>query len=198
MAREKAETQSIMKSILVSIDRSSDSTPAMELALLVGYQVRCRPGGRRIHRRIWHRGGTGIPVQGMALIAEREPAADRTGPAGLQAGPGAIRRPIRRCRLSCTTPSDTGALARPGPARGPAARPDRDGPAADPRAGLRRAAGPEHGPHLEKQPAPRRDRAACPRSAGTHGDEIRVAYDGSLQSARALDLRPCSRCWDRK
>ena len=49
--------KSILKSILVSIDRSSDSTPAIELCgPRMGEAVRGRAGRRRVHRRVRDRG----------------------------------------------------------------------------------------------------------------------------------------------
>ena len=86
--------KSILKSILVSIDRSSDSTPAMELALgwarrfeaeLVGVGFIDEYSIEVAQEYLYKEG----------LIAEREPAADRPGPAGLPARAGAVRRPLR-------------------------------------------------------------------------------------------------------
>ena len=176
--------KSIMKSILVSIDRSSDSTPAMELALR--WAIRFDAGlvavgfideiGIEVAQEYLYREGH-IASVNPPLIARVQQDYKRI-----------LEQYAARCAAagaSCTTPSDIGLSLDRVALRGPAARPDRDGPAARPGARLRGPAGSGPGPHPQEQPSPRRDRAAASGHGPSEG-EILVAYDGSLQSARAL------------
>lgn len=175
--------KSILKSILVSIDRSSDSTPAMELALrwakrfdaaLVGVGFIDEISIEVAQEYLYKEGL--IASVSPPLIARVQEDYKRI-----------LEKYAARCAedgVSCTTPSDVGlSLERVllEAQRHDLILMDRlkiivpgfEGPQAQ-----------KLGPILKNSPRP--VVLVPPHGGAAHGGEILVAYDASLQSARAL------------